>query len=337
MSEETRENTGQRTRSPWDSTAHGPVRESAHGPVHATYSPSPGDLRAAVPLLELITRQSLDEDYQHVAERRRREQAAAAATRQQSGSPEVGSRPTGRPLSRSGLTIAVVLVFGLLVAVAAVQTSRNASVDNASKDQLISRINTRHAAVASLQKQIAALRASTTREETAYGDLGRSLDAATSTQDALSAATGWASVRGAGVRATLDDAPSGGTSGQVRDSDLAGLVNGLWQAGATAISVNGQRVTPLSALRNTATVVRINDTSLSPPYTVLALGDTKMMQAKFAQTVSGIRLRNLTNQYGMPFSMQNESNLMLPAAPSSMLVLRHARADHGPVDDKEKP
>lgn len=309
---------------PWDSTAHGPVT----GPVHATYSAPPGSAQAT-PLLDLITRQSLDEDYRHVAQRRQRE----AGDGRREGASDAAPATRGR----SALTLAAVIAFGLLVAVAAVQTSRNASVDNAGKDQLIERITDRRAAVTSLQKRIGALRETTTREEAEYGDLGRDLDAVTATERALRRTTGWGEVSGDGVRARIDDAPGGGSDGQVRDSDLAALVNGLWQAGATAVSVNGQRVTTLSALRNAGGAVGINDTSLSPPYTVLALGETRTLQARFAQSTSGIRLRAITRQYAMPFSMHDEKGLTLPAARSSMLALRYARTDRGPRNDKEMP
>jgi uncharacterized protein YlxW (UPF0749 family) len=317
----------------WDSTAHGPVRRPPYGPVHATYSPRPGYNRGAIPLLDLITQQSLDEDYLHVAERRRAEEAAAADAGETAG--PMAGETRARAGRRRWLTLAVVLAFGLIVTVAAVQTSRNASVENASKDQLISRIDARRHSLAALQQQIADLRESNTRQDAAYGDLGRELSSVTGTQQALLATTGWKAVSGEGVRARLDDAPGGSSDGQVRDSDLAGLVNGLLQAGATAVSVNGQRVTNLSSLRNTASAVRINGISLSPPYTVVALGDTDTMQARFAQTTSGMRLRNLVRTFGMPFTMDNDSNLTVPAAPRSMLALRHARTDHGPMQDKE--
>jgi uncharacterized protein YlxW (UPF0749 family) len=272
-----------------------------------------------VPLLDLITRESLDEDYRHVADRRRGEAAPASRT-------------------RSALTVVAVLVFGLIVTIAGVQTSRNASVATASKDELIARIHARRSEVASLQRQIAAVRAAATSEDATYGDLGHSLNAASAQRKSLLASTGWAPVHGDGIKARIDDAPSGNAQGQVRDSDLAGLVNGLWQAGATAISVNGQRVTALSAMRNTASAVRINNVSLSPPYTVLALGDTRTMQANFARSTSGSRLWSLTAQFGMPFSMQAEKNLTLPAAPTSMLVLRHTRTDKtGPKNQEDKP
>ena len=190
---------------------------------------------------------------------------------------------------------------------------------------------------AALQKQISELRAATTRLNGQYADLGRALNAANATVRDLGGRTGWAAVSGDGVRARLDDAPGGGTEGAVRDSDLAGLVNGMWQAGATAISVNGQRVTALSALRNSGQVIRINDVSLSAPYTVLVLGDVNTLQAKFAQSTSGIRLQSLAHQLGMPFDMENAHDLNLPAAPTSMLVLRHASTDHGAVTEKETP
>jgi len=282
--------------------------------------PRSAQLRA-MPLLDLITRQSMDEDYQHVAE-----------LHEQRGD----LRPAGRR-ARSVTTIAAVLAFGVLVAVAAVQTSRNSSIDSASREQLIQRINTRHDAVADLQRRISALRTTTTRQEATYGDLGRLLTTVSATRRTLAAATGWGEVSGDGVRAVLNDAPNTGSNGEVRDSDLAGLVNGLWQAGATAISINGQRFTVLSALRNSGSVVRINDVSLSPPYTVLALGDTKTLQAKFAQTTSGIRLQSITRQLGMPFSMEHVPSLTLPAAPSWMLALRHASTDHGAMTEKETP
>ncbi len=66
-----------------------------------------------MPLLTLITQQSLDEDYLHVAERRGRGQL-----------PSSGSR------SRPHRTAAVVVaVFGVLVTTAAVQTAQDADVE----------------------------------------------------------------------------------------------------------------------------------------------------------------------------------------------------------------
>lgn len=271
-------------------------------------APAPLPARVRTPLLELITQESLDEDYRHVANRRH----------------ALGRPITRTSTGRTGLTAVAVILFGLLVSIAAVQTSRTAPIRSASNAQLIARINDRRAAVATLQKTIARLRQENTAGDAAYAALGAAVNQATATQQSLLDETGWGERHGPGVQVRIDDAPGGGSNGRVRASDLAGLVNGLWQAGATAIAVNGERVTALSSLSNTASVVRINDVSLSPPYTVVALGDTKTLQSRFVTTTSGIRLLNLAAQFGMPLSRHNEGNLRVPAAPMSMLTLRHA-------------
>ncbi len=79
-----------------------------------------------MPLLTLITHQALDEDYLVAAHRRevRRgddEDAAAARTPEDQPPGPVSSR-----VPRRLPALAVVAVFGLLIAMAAVQTSRDA-------------------------------------------------------------------------------------------------------------------------------------------------------------------------------------------------------------------
>src|SRR4249919_3036822 len=101
-------------------------------------APAPPRPEQTMPLLALITQRSLDADYEHVAARKR----------------AAGQDPSERRLPRR--TAAFVLVaFGLLVTVAAVQTSRNASVDEASRSSLIDQVNLRRQAVAVQQRQLA--------------------------------------------------------------------------------------------------------------------------------------------------------------------------------------
>ena len=263
--------------------------------------------RVTTPLLTYVTQQSLDEDYQHVAEQRR-----------------AGLRPPGDGASRSRLTVAALAIFGVLLAIAAVQTARNADVVSAGREQLISRIEARNDTVASLQSQIGSLRRANSAADRRVRSLERRLDDTIGNRDALARAAGFAALEGDGVRAVVDDAPGGG-EGIVRDDDLALLVNALWAAGAEGIAVNGQRVTAVSALRNSAQVVRINSVSLSPPYVVEAVGDTHTLQAKFAQTASGLRFGDLAKDLGMPFSMDNVDGLTLPAAPDRLQAVRKAR------------
>jgi len=264
--------------------------------------------RVTMPLLTLITQQALDEDYQHVAERR-------------AGQPASASGGTGHRL-----TAVVVVLFGVLLAVAGVQTARNADVASAGRDQLIDRINDRRDTQASFEQQVAELRTANAEAEQASQDLGARLDSVTRTRNRLMQTTGFAPMSGAGVRIVVDDGPSGDRDAMVQDDDLALLVNGLLEAGARGVSVNGQRWTALSALRNSGEAIRINDVSLSPPYTVEAVGDDYLaMQADLAESTSGSRFLDVAADFGMPVAMDNVESIELPAAPQRMLALHNAR------------
>ena len=80
-----------------------------------------------MPLLALITQRSLDADYEHVAARRRR----------------LGPSRVRRAPCRGVRRAWCCWSFGLLVTVAAVQTSRNASASDASRDSLIHQVDLR--------------------------------------------------------------------------------------------------------------------------------------------------------------------------------------------------
>ena len=260
--------------------------------------------RFVTPLLTLITQQSLDEDYQHVADQR-----AERAERS----------PSDR---RPAVTLVALAVFALLVTIAAVQTSRDAGVRNEDRGQLINRIEARRTAVSRLQGNLGRLRSSNVAADRAYQVLGRQLAQAEARIVSLGTTTGLHTLAGAGVRATVGDGPE--VNDHVRDSDLQLLVNGLFEAGAKGIAVNGQRVTAVSALRNSGQVIRINDMSLSPPYVVEAIGDTRTLSARFSDNSSGVRFRDLTTQLAMPFHLDIVKGLTLPAAPSRMRTLRYA-------------
>ncbi|SFC95667.1 Uncharacterized conserved protein YlxW, UPF0749 family [Nocardioides terrae] len=294
---------------------------------HAAYAAAAGALppRVTAPLLDVITRESLDEDYQHVAEQRR-----------------AGVRPPAEPTGRSVRTVVTILIFGALLAVAAVQTARSAEVTSAGREQLISRIETRRANLADVQDRIARLHTDNASAEGKDADVGQRLSTVTATRADLEARTGFAAVSGPGVRIIVDDSPDGGMPGRVRDNDLALLVNGLWKAGASAVSINGQRVSVLSSLRNSGQAIGINGVSLSPPYTVLAVGDRRTLQADLAESASGSEFASLTERYGMSVTMQDRDEVRLPAAPPGMMTLHSARADNSapakpPVNKEDSP
>ena len=249
-----------------------------------------------LPLLEVIIRNSLDEDYKHVAEAR----AAAGTT---------PSRPK-QPRRRAAV---VVGLFGLLIVTAAVQTSRNAGTNERTREELISQINERRDEQRALQREITDMRGENAELDEALGDLTRIERNAASRTQSLGVVTGFVPVDGPGVRIRLDDSVDGNSDGVVRDEDLATLVNGFWAAGAEAISVNGHRITLLSGIRNVSTAIHIKTQPLRPPYVVLVLGDPNTLQARFAETPSGLHFLNLMRSFHFEFVMDNADSLTLPA------------------------
>lgn len=280
-------------------------------------APTDPRTRAVTPLLDLITQQSLDEDYAHVARRR-----AAAG--------EPATRGTRRPHRTTALVVAA---FGVLVATAAVQTARTADEAQSSRAVLVDRVVERRDSLTALQDRILELRrdveegedvlaAATTNRLTVQGRLRR-----------LQVRTGFIAVAGEGVRVTLSDAPDGGEL--VRDTDLQLLVNGLWEVGAEAISINGQRLTVRTAIKNSDVVVNVNSVPLRSPYVVSAIGDRRTLPADLLASESGIGVANLVASFGFGFEMTPVEELVLPASPPR--PLRHAEPlDAGAPRDPEE-
>ncbi len=262
--------------------------------------PEPPELpsRVTMPLLTLITQQSFDEDYIHVAERRRSQ-----------GEP--AEPPTG---GSHKMAAVVVAVFGIMVGTAAMQTSQEAGVNSESRATLVTQISARSDDVARTQDQIVRLRGRNVGLGDRLASLRATEDTTTARLRTLETTTGFGAVRGEGVKIVVDDAPNGDATQLVRDEDLALLVDGLWNAGAEAIAINGQRITALSAIRNVGIAVHVNTRPLSPPYTVRAIGDRRTLQARLLESTHGQEFYSLVDQLGFIFDVQNEDSLSLPAA-----------------------
>lgn len=272
-------------------------------------------------LLDYITATSMDLDYAHVAERN-------AVGREKASRGESGKRPTVRP---GGAALAVMGVFGLLVATAAVQTARNAEDTSQGRASLVAQIKARTTELDARRARIANLREENQALQNLYLDTtsrGRALSSRLTTWGVMAGAD---AVTGPGVKVVVDDAP-GAVSDQQRvlDEDLQKLVNALWASGAEAVSINGQRLTNLSAIRFAGSAITVNFVSLDRPYTVLAIGDPDTMPARFVDTEHGRDWMDLHAVAHLEFKMTTEQSMTLPAAPARRLTLRHASAAERP-------
>jgi uncharacterized protein YlxW (UPF0749 family) len=93
---------------------------------------------------------------------------------------------------------------------------------------------------------------------------------------------GLVDVRGPGIRVTLDDSQQklAGNADDylIHDFDLRDVIHVLWLAGAEAVAINGERIVYDSSIYCVGSTVMVNDTRLSPPYEVSAIGDPMRMQ-----------------------------------------------------------
>ena len=115
---------------------------------------------------------------------------------------------------------------------------------------------------------------------------------------------------------------------QVRDSDLAILVDGLWNAGAEAISVNGKRLTNLTAFRNVGPAIHIGITPLVPPYTVLVIGDPDTLPANLLESTFGQQWYSLVESLGFVYDIDPDDSL--PARPHGPAGCAPCGRLHGP-------
>ncbi|MET8571083.1 DUF881 domain-containing protein [Streptomyces sp. NPDC004783] len=273
-------------------------------------------------LLTNVMDHSLDDGY-----------AEAAARKKADGA---GGMP--RTLrARLGLAAGLVLA-ALVVTVGAAQARVAAPVVAKEREELIDRIEDETSAADELEEDVDELRDEVgARQREALEKSGDGERA-----DLVGVLAGAVEVHGPGVKLVVNDAKdvSGGVDGQprgtsgfsdtgrVRDRDMQRVVNGLWESGAEAISINGQRLTALSAIRAAGDAILVDNRPLVPPYTVLAVGDGKRLGTRFQDSADGLYLAALQESYGIRTALSVADDLKLPAAPS--VIVRTAQ----PITEK---
>jgi uncharacterized protein YlxW (UPF0749 family) len=259
---------------------------------------------ASMDLLLQIMRQPVDPDYALVAAR-------------------------GDGSSRRHWLLAVVAVaVGVMFAVAALQTTRSAPALESERSELIQRVQDAEAQqdelrgrATGLNTEIATLRTAALGGDAAAQQLERRITA-------LDPVVGNVAVTGPGVRIVVDDASEPADpeepGDRVLDLDLQILANGLWQAGAEAVSINGHRLSALTAIRSAGDAITVDYRSLTRPYRIEAIGNPRTLPASFAESRSGAWWHDLQQNRGMRYELADAGELTLAADPG--LTLRWAEA-----------
>jgi uncharacterized protein YlxW (UPF0749 family) len=243
-------------------------------------------------------------------------------------------RAAGEPPGRHGRVVLVVglVAVGLLLTTAAVQTRQRADTVAEARDALTAEIESRSAANDRVERALDRERARAARERRQQLRATDEGAAVVRRLTRLETVTGAGAVTGPGFVLRLDDAPTDPSGadvdprtdqsddGRVSDRDLQTLVNEVWASGAEAVSINGQRLTALSAIRSAGQAILVDFRPLSPPYEVAAVGPDEMRPA-FVGGFGGSYLAVLRD-YGIDYAVTDEDELSLPA--SAGVTVRYA-------------
>jgi len=256
--------------------------------------------------------------------------AAAAESRQRSGLPPA----TGH---RSPMLVLVAVLIGVLLAISALTLRVPETGASRVKTYLVSRIETMRAHTETQTGLILTVRREIDNAQAAA--LARQSETLLAAElSRLELAAGTVPVTGPGLVLTVDDAAAGvglknpnvdpgAATGpdltKVFDTDLQIIVNGLWQAGAEAISVNGHRLTTRTAIRSAGEAILVRYRPLTRPYVITAIGDPGSLSADFAAGDGGSHLHSIEANFRIRGDIKERDSVVVPGAPA--LSLRKAK------------
>jgi len=196
---------------------------------------------------------------------------------------------------------------------------------------------------ASLEQELKEQRAEKEAIMQEYLDLEerlKTIEEQTSSEDALlqsmgsdiekyKMSAGVVDVKGPGVVVTVDDPvpteenPGDGYSTiMLRYDLLLALVNKLKDAGAEAISINGQRIVTSTEISLAGENVNINAVPTAPPYKIKAIGNPDTIESTL--TIRYGIVETMRNNYALRVNISKEKELTIPRY-SGVIKFRYAK------------
>lgn len=130
---------------------------------------------------------------------------------------------------------------------------------------------------------------------------------------------GLTTLEGKGIELTVQDDPTVTSetigifddisSHIVHDGDLRRIVNELKNAGAEAISINGQRIVTTTAITCIGNVIKINDEKVSSPFIIKAIGFPESMESALNRLGGYL---DYLNDDGIVTSIKKLDNVTIP-------------------------
>lgn len=129
--------------------------------------------------------------------------------------------------------------------------------------------------------------------------------------------------RGPGMTITLSDAPEeliNSSTGDlnpllVHQQDIQAVVNALWKGGATAVTVQGQRVVSTTGIRCEGNAVQLQGVPYPQPYVISAVGDQADLLTAIEEDdyLTGYREDALDPSVSVGWELELENVVVAPA------------------------
>lgn len=199
-------------------------------------------------------------------------------------------------------------------------------------------ISQREQRVKSLHNDISQLSSEIDSINKTVGTIGKTQN---DTHQSASSGSVLPALKGPGVSVTLNDSPlwkdALRTSDKeltdrdvndyvVHQQDLEAVINALWAGGAEAMTIQGERVLPTTAVRCVGNVLLLRGRQYAPPYTVAAIGPVRDMRMALDASPAVRIYRQYVDAVGLGWSVHVSNTLRFAASTSAITSLTYATA-----------
>ena len=227
-----------------------------------------------------------------------------------------------RPRAWSLATLVAAAIAGLMFVASAI-SSNGTDLRASSVTDLTTLLLSERAHVNSLQAEIGSLNSQVSSLTQSVHD--RRVDKLNPVIEKLKVLAGFTPVSGPGVTVTLKDAPKSiidraQQSGDVpvdallvHQQDIQAVVNALWSGGATAISVQGQRIISTTGIKCVGNTVVLHGVPYSPPYVISAVGNVDKLTTALDTSEYVAAYLTFVARYQLGWNMTPAPLLTIPA------------------------
>ncbi len=121
--------------------------------------------------------------------------------------------------------------------------------------------------------------------------------------------------KGSGLVITLADSQESPatTDSIIHAADIRDVVNVLWQSGATAVSINDQRIVVSTSIDSIVNTVLVNNINITNPFVIKAIGDQSKMKSNLDKEGNLVDLKDRKKSTKLIFNIESAKEVNIPS------------------------